>query len=350
MHVDDYAGRDGMLALFHVCAQMVSDGDLGGLITALSTKASRTFEKQEVPRIAAAAIVALGRTGVDQLLVFLTKDRFGGIRGLAALHALWLAAAGRSVIESSLGIYYPELPVDADTRAYARSALDDFIASASTDADKYHLLLELQAGEITLGASQSDEAVGARLPPFTAHVLEVLRDSSIILTTDLIERFERLVSQDCAEDEYQAFLAAHPVFLDPLAAEIVDRQRLGLEFVTDFVIRKHDGTYVVVEIEKPQDRLFTVANNFTAAFTHASGQVLDFQGWVAENIAYARSLLPNIEAPQGLLIMGRRAGLSNRQAAKLRHWVFNSSRIDVLTFDDLCIRARALHASLRPHA
>jgi Domain of unknown function (DUF4263) len=185
------------------------------------------------------------------------------------------------------------------------------------------------------------------LPPFSAHVLHVLRESSIILTISLIEEFEALVDASLPEADYQAFLEENPVFLDPLAAEILNRRKLGLELITDFVIRRHDSQYVVVEIEKPQDRVFTAGNDFTAQFSHASGQVLDFQGWVAENIAYAQRPMPGIENPKGLLIMGRRRDMSREGEAKLRRWIANSKHIEVLTFDDLARRARALHTSLR---
>jgi hypothetical protein len=127
--------------------------------------------------------------------------------------------------------------------------------------------------------------------------MQVIRDSSILLTDALNTRFAALVTAESKESDYQDFLESHPVFLDPLAAEVFNRQRLGLELITDFVARRHANRYVVVEIEKPQDALFTAAGDFTAGFTHAVGQVLDFQGWVASNIAYAQKHLPHIEAP-----------------------------------------------------
>ena len=42
-----------------------------------------------------------------------------------------------------------------------------------------------------------------------------------------------------------------PVLIDPLAAKVIDRQRLGLELTTDFVVRRLDNEYLLVEIEKP---------------------------------------------------------------------------------------------------
>ncbi|MGH3965670.1 MAG: Shedu anti-phage system protein SduA domain-containing protein [Pseudonocardiaceae bacterium] len=137
--------------------------------------------------------------------------------------------------------------------------------------------------------------------------------------------------------------------LDPLAAEVIPKHRLGDDYITDFVIRRHDRRYLVVEIEKPQDRIFTPRNDFTAEFSHAMGQVLDFQGWVAERADYARSNLPNIENPRGLLVMGSRSALTEYQEKKLRRWCINSNSIEVATFDDLVISGRQLLASMRAY-
>lgn len=55
---------------------------------------------------------------------------------------------------------------------------------------------------------------------------------------------------------------------------------------------RHDGGWTLIEIERPQDKIFTTSDDFTSRFTHAFGQVLDFQQWVDQNVAYAQELLP----------------------------------------------------------
>jgi hypothetical protein len=125
--------------------------------------------------------------------------------------------------------------------------------------------------------------------------------------------------------------------MDPLASEIVPKQKLGIELVTDFVVRRLDNRYVLVEIEKPHDRLFTTAYDFSSRFTHAIGQIVDFQEWVDNHGEYARSLMPGISSPRGLLIMGLRSSLSERESAKLKRYCINSTSIDILTYDERSI-------------
>lgn len=340
MDVDEYAGREGMLALFEECMRLAAADDLDALMVPLTVKARRTHEKHEIPRIASAALASVGKAGVRRLSRVVSEEDLGGLRALAALRALWMASTGKNPMVSSLGIPYREISIDEETQTVARLAVDDFIVDALENAERFRLLVSFQESEMIPHLEKA-------LPTFNAHVVDVLRESSIVLTDRLIKEFEDLVLSNAPEAHYQSFLEENPVFLDPLAAEVFNRKRLGEELVTDFVVRRHDGLYVVVEIEKPQDRLFTGGNDLSASFTHASGQVLDFQGWVAENVAYAQKSLPGIESPRGLVIMGRRSDLTEQQGAKLRRWVGNSRNIEVSMFDDLVVTARALHASLR---
>lgn len=166
------------------------------------------------------------------------------------------------------------------------------------------------------------------------------------LTPAIMDAFDEMIDSHLPEEEYQRFLADHPIFLDPFASELIPKQKLGLEHVTDYAVRRHDGRWLLVEIEKPQDRIFTNANDFTSGFSHAFGQVLDFQRWVAANVAYARQLLPGITSPRGLLIIGRRNTLDVANRDKLQRFVDNSATIEVLTFDDLASNARALYKNL----
>ena len=90
------------------------------------------------------------------------------------------------------------------------------------------------------------------------------------LTMRQIKEFERLLESELREEDYQRFLADHPVFIDPLASEVIPKQKLGLEKTTDYAVRRSDNEWILVEIEKPQSRIFTKNDNFTAEFTHVS--------------------------------------------------------------------------------
>jgi hypothetical protein len=177
-------------------------------------------------------------------------------------------------------------------------------------------------------------------------IYDTFTEPAIKITRRIIDSFKVLCSQNHHEEVYQQFLTKHPVFIDPLATEVIPKQKLGLEHVTDFVVRRLDNEYILVEIEKPQDTIFTVSNDFSARFTHAYGQVLDFQEWVDTHGEYARSIMPGIFSPKGVLLMGMRKDLTVEQMAKLKRFSINSRSIEVFTFDDLIRKAEDLYQNI----
>lgn len=178
---------------------------------------------------------------------------------------------------------------------------------------------------------------------------ETIRESTIALSRATLAEFENLIASDLKEEIYQRFLGANPVLLDPLARQVILKQQLGVEMVTDFVIARLDNTYILVEIEKPQDQIFTRSDDFTRGFSHALGQVLGFQEWIESNIAYAQKLLPGVVAPVGLLVIGRRGDLTDWQRQKLSRFnINNNGRMRVLCFDDILESAVELRRNLHP--
>lgn len=168
----------------------------------------------------------------------------------------------------------------------------------------------------------------------------------IQITDDLICRFDEIVKSKENEEAYQTFLSKHPVFLDPLASEVFPKHRLGSDLITDFVIRRLDNKYILVEIEKPHDAVFTSGDDFSSKFTHAFGQVLDFQQWIDSHGEYARAKLPEISSPRGLVIIGSAAEFSEDQKKKLHRFNMNSSTVQVLTFDEVSLNARRLYLNI----
>ena len=308
-------------------------------------------ERLDYATLAASGILLRGITGVDQL-ISIAKSSARSMWKRHAVEVLWRAARGLEIPDPHFLLYkklYLKYPISEETRRAARAALDDLIIEAQEDPRIFELLL----GVAHLDAMDSAASPTAHETPtddrFARHFIRVLGDASISLTGRVLSEFEEMVAQSLPEERYQSFLKRHPVILDPLSAETVPKHKLGIEFVTDFVVRRHDYRYVVVEIEKPQDPIVTASGNFSAQFTHAMGQVLDFQGWVASNVAYAQKHLPEIENPHGLLIIGRRSDMTAPQVEKLRRWCANSKAIEVVTFDDLVTRGRQLLKSLRSH-
>jgi len=150
----------------------------------------------------------------------------------------------------------------------------------------------------------------------------------------LLERFH------IRESALQNYLKAYPILLHPSYKIVNSQVRLGAEYVADFVIETYDGNYTLVEIEKPTDRLYLLNGDPSSALTHAEQQVLDWQGWIRQNIAYLRyeaNLVMN--TPQGLVIIGQRAQMNMDEIRRLNERNLNMrGRLQIITFDDLSLR------------
>jgi hypothetical protein len=179
-------------------------------------------------------------------------------------------------------------------------------------------------------------------------ILELGRDAKLQLHDGICGDLERLISKGLPEKAFQEFLEAHPTVLDPGASEVVPRQNLGELWKTDFVVRRLDDRYIFVEIEKPQDRLFTRYPQPSTALSHAVGQVLSWFTSVEDNISYAHAHgFPGIHAPQGIVVIGRKKDMNAEQLRMLR--TLNdilAPRVEVLTYDDVLDNARNIVRNL----
>lgn len=344
---NSYCGADGMSSLYFHCRTLAATGDrssLQELRNLLLTYDGRTFEKDIIPRIASASILINGPAGAFELKELVYRAP-GSIYPAAIMETLWRAATKQPIPSNAL-VRLEQFVVDDATSHAARVVVDDLIIESEVDDDLRLMLLFYAASEEMTSWGNTDNAID-EIVNFGRYMFSVFRSASIRVTEAIIRQLEEMIDNELPEARYQEFLRLNPVLLDPLAAEVISQARLGSDLITDYVIRCHDSRYLVVEIEKPQDAMMTSQNNFSAKFTHAMGQILDFQNWISENNSYAQSKLPGIDCPSGIIVIGRRDKMSAQQEKKLRRWCRNSKSVEVLTFDDLVRRGRLLLTSLR---
>ena len=212
------------------------------------------------------------------------------------------------------------------TKAIALRQLGDTIRDIVTNPKRRHEIMTF------IGELGSKEDL----------VWDLLTKSVLNITYADLQHLQDLVDQDLDERAYQEFLEKHPVILDPVASSIVRRQRLAEAHGTDFVIRRLDDEYTLVEIEKARDKPFTEYPQPSAPLSHALAQVFQWFSWVEDNIAYAQSHgFPGIHTPKGIVVIGRNADLNAEQRRMLNQ--MNDllyPRIRILTYDDVITSAR----------
>jgi hypothetical protein len=181
---------------------------------------------------------------------------------------------------------------------------------------------------------------------------------------DKTRRFEGLIDQlqstlafrgEENEIVFQEFLEAHPELLD-LYGRVIPQPRfsypagtspIGKSYVEpDFVISYNDGTYRIVEIERPNKRISTSRGQPRSEVTQAVFQLSEFRTFIEDHANVLQSDFPGIRASgcRYTLIIGRKEISPESPFCNfenLRAHVRGTYRADdVWVFDDLIDRAR----------
>jgi len=161
----------------------------------------------------------------------------------------------------------------------------------------------------------------------------------------LRREFETLLDSGPLEEELHQFIAAHPHILTRCVGRFGCsdlKSKVGIhKYEMDFALCQYWDSadryeYTIVEIERSTHRLFTAKGDPSAALTHALRQVVDWRGWIEDNLAYARKILPHIEpTPAALVIIGRRASLTSYDQRRLGVLTAGLYRTRIHTFDRL---------------
>jgi len=180
------------------------------------------------------------------------------------------------------------------------------------------------------------------------YFLSLIIDSQLILNLSIIQKFEDLISGSPKhEEKLQKFLTEHPLLLDPFVSELFTKQKLGSDFITDYVIKRTNNQYVLVEIENSTDKLFNQNGSFTSSLTVAISQVRDFQAWVSDNLTYAQKKMPGIKHPEGLVVIGRGCNLSEIQKKRLAEENYSRrGHIRIVTYDDLLETSKTVYKNI----
>jgi hypothetical protein len=172
----------------------------------------------------------------------------------------------------------------------------------------------------------------------------------LAVSKPVLEGYEALILKEPDnEPAFQRFLMEHPQLLDPMAVQVWPHPNLfGFRF-PDFVVRRADNSYIVIEIERPSKPLVTTGGQLSADVTHAEQQATDYRSYLMQRFADARVHFPNFEDPDCLAVTGLERALDVRQKTVLRDANRNRHRLRIIGFDWLAYRARTVAANITRH-
>ncbi|WP_225340552.1 Shedu anti-phage system protein SduA domain-containing protein [Lysinibacillus capsici] len=153
----------------------------------------------------------------------------------------------------------------------------------------------------------------------------------------------QLNSPERNENKIQEILTNYPILFGTEYTEVLDKHNFGSEFEADYVLKRYNGLYDIVEIEASTLNIYTKQGNPSSQLVHAEQQIMDWLQWIEHNNSYAREKIKKLYSPKGYVVIGRSNTLtaSNREKLRRRNLVFRD-KIEIITYDDLLENAKLL--------
>jgi hypothetical protein len=340
--IQDGARAEDLYALIDRC---IADGTIEGL-----SCMRRLYESDyggitfnfELKAPAALSMLIWGQTGARALVDAALADPTSKNLSLC-IQILSSVAAG--FLPLIYLVHHKTLFTEIDTARkvapkfdeYCRALLIEVILSFDSDDD-----VAARIGHVMSQMSFSEETVGASKEVFAA-----LSSRWLAVSKPVLRQYESLIATTPNnESAFQSFLSMHAQLLDPMAAQIWPQPDLyGFRF-PDFIVRRADNTYVVIEIETPGKSLVTKAGQLSAEVTQAEKQATDYRSNLIRRFNDIQQHLPNFDEPDCLVIIGLERDLNVEQRTALADANRHRNRLRIVGFDWLADLARVVAANI----
>ena len=330
----------GPSELYQLIGRCLSNGGATGLAglrrLAEADYGGITF-KFELQSPAAAAMVLFAEDGLSELTNLAISD----LESRNAVHAMELLASIAS------GPTLP--PLSFVQSSDLRKLIEDYLATN----DRLQAAAMGQLCRIVLAYENDDEValrVGSAMSNLTTStspapraLFDALAGRWLVVSTPVLERYENLmVEKPSDEPTFQSFLTEHPHLLDPFAVEVWPEPDLFGFKAPDFIVRRADDTYVVVEIECPSKSLITKSSRQpTEEVIHAITQVTEYEGYLMRKYSDLAVHFPAWSPPDLLVVCGLERDLDDTRRDILRNYNRRAGA-RVVGFDWLANRARTV--------
>ena len=255
----------------------------------------------------------------------------------------------RSIEPRRIKIWSPtmNIPGVGRQRVYHWTHADIWFAPSKLNIDPS------QAGEVAHQDLFALETILKYFPELTPEIAQkdVGNQAAELLEAACDEFVALLESNGNEEEKLHQWLKdeRHHLFLDGDPSQIWSKLPFGAN-VSDFVVRHSDSTYLLIEIEPANERIFLKSNaEPSARFNHACQQVRDWQRYIRENVHTARNelKLTDIYEPKGMVLMGRITDIDSDEANNRWRDMKNNHEFTILTYDDVIDRVRGLASRLK---
>jgi hypothetical protein len=295
---------------------------------------ARAADDLEVTFPTYVALAAWGRAGLDLIVQIALEGHT--VKSKSAALTLFNLLATNGIVPKSeefqwVGGGLADLvnsKLDAETiRLDARHALNDLILSLSTD-------------DILIPISQSFMQLDMLSPDLAKELVVALSAKWLRFGPPALAEY-RLLIDDKPNDEpsFQSFFCRFPQLLDPMAVQVWSQPDFHGTLEPDFVVRRADNSYLVVEIECPRKLLMTKAGQLSREAIHAEKQAVDYENFLSERVAEARTHFPSYSRADCLAVVGLESSLTSEQRTNLERTNSRRQNVRIVGFDWLLERA-----------
>lgn len=327
-----------LVDIYRLLRAAVSDGGLTSR-NRVETEA-RISDELEITFPAYAALATWGQEGLE-LIVKIAIDGHTVKSKSAALTLFTMlatfgqvAAEGRLMIDPAFASFVNGRINSATTKTAARQALR-------------MLVMSLPADDLLIPLSQSFMHLAMQSPELAQELVASLGTKWLHFGPPALDRYERMLVES-ANDEpaFQAFFCTFPQFLDPMAIHVWCQPDFHGVLQPDFVIRRADNSYLVVEIECPGKLLLTKAGQLSQEAVHAEKQALEYESFLSERSAEARIHFPNYRRADCLAVVGLEKNLTTELRRNLDRANGRRQNLKIVGFDWLLERARIVVSNI----
>ena len=155
-----------------------------------------------------------------------------------------------------------------------------------------------------------------------------------------LAKYKKLIdNENTTEAQMQSFFEKNWALLEINARRILPKFNMGGENIPDFIEETSDFRYVIVEIEGPNEEIYTAETPPRQArkLREADSQIKTYLSYAHNNILFLRQKLPFLsgEKIRGLIVIRKSSNLSPEQKKRLDQDRGFSKDFDIVTYDEL---------------
>lgn len=324
--------------LYAIIGDAVKDGGRKSIETVCELARLRDTE---IKFPAMAALAAWGAEGLQRINdIALEQGPSKAVSAAFKVHST-LAATG--------SLHQPHLFFWDDKALFndVNDLVRDQDLSSTARARLHDLVSELPARDLLLPLSVSFPQLAIDGDASISELIRAISTKWLHFGPGALAAYRELIKTRPAEEPaFQSFFERYPQILDPMAVQVWSQPDFHGALEPDFLIRRADNSYLIVEIECPSKPIMTRSGQLAAGATHAEKQATDYKNFIMERIGEARTHFPDIRDPDCLAVIGLQSTLTQAQANALVSVNSMRHKLQTVGFDWLADRASSILANL----